>query len=152
MGAVGLVGEVAVFSERRLVRPDLSSEAHFGLDWAFELRLQPAIFLDVVVGVSGRHSPGASGIYLADGRALLGFDYALSMLLAFDGRLRLNAEGKVELSREGYHVRAGVFGRATEAIELGLGVLVVSGDAATYTLPALYRETSHVWLEVVWAF
>lgn len=152
LGALGVVGEVAAFSQRRLVREDGTNERHFGVDWALELRLQPAIFLDLVVGFSGRHHPGASGAFLSEARDLVGFDYSLSMLLAFDGRLRLHAEGRAELTRVGHHVRLGLHGRASDAVELGLGVLYVSGPESGLGLPSLYRETSHGWLEVVFVF
>ncbi len=152
LGALGVVGEVALFSERRLVRPDGRSEAHFGLDWALEVRLQPAIFLDLVAGLSGRHTPEASGLYLDLARDLLAFDYALTLLLAFDGRLRLDAEGRVELTRPGQRVRLGLHGRASDSVELGLGLTLSAGAADSLSLPALYRETSHGWLELVFVF
>ena len=152
LGALGLVGEVALLSERRMVRADASSEGHFGLDWALELRLQPAIFLDLVAGLSGRHAPGASGVFLELAPDLVSFDFALTLLLAFDGRLKLHAEGHVELSRMGHASRVGLHGRLSDAVELGLGLALSDGDGDRLGLPALFRETSHAWLELVFVF
>lgn len=152
LGALGVVGEVAALSERRMVRADGTSEAHFGLDWALELRLQPVIFLDLVAGVSGRHAPGASGVFLELAPDLLSFDYALTLLLAFDGRLKLHAEGHVELSRFGHATRLGLHARVSDAVELGLGLALSDGDQDRFGLPALFRETSHGWLELVFVF
>lgn len=152
LGALGVVGEVAFLSERRMVRADATSEGHFGLDWALELRLQPAIFLDLVAGVSGRHAGGASGVFLELAPDLLSFDYALTLLLAFDGRLKLHAEGHVELSRFGHATRLGLHARVSDAVELGLGLALSDGEKDRFGLPALFRETSHGWLELVFVF
>lgn len=152
LGALGVVGEVALFSERRMVRADGTNEGHFGLDWALELRVQPAIFLDLVAGLSGRHAPGASGVFLELAPDLLSFDYALTLLLAFDGRLKLHAEGHVELSRFGHATRVGMHARVSDAVELSLGLALSDGAEDRYGLPALFRETSHAWLELVFVF
>jgi hypothetical protein len=80
------------------------------------------------------------------------FDFALTLLLAFDGRLKLHAEGHVELSRMGHASRVGLHGRLSDAVELGLGLALSDGDGDRLGLPALFRETSHAWLELVFVF
>jgi len=158
LGPVRLTAEGAMLVDRRVWRgsgaddPDLVSERHLGIDWAFELQTAPTVYFDVVAGLGGRHLPGAGGRFLGAGPDEVWFDLRLELLLAFDGLLRLDTELRVEILRQSHHVMSGLAVRATEDFQLTLGVLVFGGDAESGGLSALYQATSHAWLEAVFAF
>ncbi len=158
LGPVRLTAEGAMLVDRRVWRPDgvdspdPVSEHHLGIDWAFELQTAPTVYFDVVAGLGGRHLPGASGRFLGAGPDEVWFDLRLELLLAFDGLLRLDTELRFELLRVSHHVMSGLAVRATEDFQLTLGVLVFGGEAESGGLSALYRATSHAWLEAVFAF
>jgi len=100
----------------------------------------PTIFLDGELGVRARH--------VGEQVDALELFFRLELLMAFDGVLRLDAEGHIGLGYDDQQLAAALVVRASARAEVALGVDVFGGNGVDGGLGALYDATDQLWARV----
>ena len=106
------------------------------------------------VGLEGAHALGLRDdpILRYEGPDDLWLRAALGLMLAWDGRLRLDAELCYGLLRDDWWVSASLGLRVTEGLELSAGVALFEGEPIDVGLGALYDDRDEVWLRAALTF
>lgn len=148
LGPMRWAAESALLVRHRLFDHALAERHDELVRWALQLAWTPAIFLDLVVELEGAHALAAAAPTWHEGPDDLWLRSRLGLMLAFDGVLRLDAESRVGLRRDDWWVRIALAVRASEIVELGLGLTLFGGAPLDLGLGALYDDADHVWLRL----
>jgi len=168
-GPVRWAAEAAFILDQRHYLGAEQVAARPTIRWAFDAAIEPAIFLELTVGLEGAHVLGAAAERTDfEGPDDLSLRARMALLLAYDGVLRLDVDARVGVLRDDWWVTPAFTLRASSSLSLGLGLsafggssggdpldlgLASSGSPRRYGgLGALYDRADQLWLRAVWTF
>ncbi|MCC6624731.1 MAG: hypothetical protein IT385_26005 [Deltaproteobacteria bacterium] len=112
----------------------------------------PTIFLELEVHLRLLHALGAEGRWLGGGPRDLDLAGRVGLLLAWDGVLRLDVEGRVGLMRPDGDLALALALRASPRDEVALGLTIFEGAAVAAGRGALYDADDALWVRWIRAW
>lgn len=148
-----VLGELALFLDQHLwAVADLAPVTAPLARWELDLGWTPAPFFELTVGLEGAHTLRAAPATWLEGPGDLWLRARLSLMLAYDGVVRLDGETRVGLRRDDHWLSLALVVRATKALELALGWQRFDGDPLDGGLGALYDGADEAWMRTSLGF
>lgn len=148
---LGIAAEAALSLEERLFDRELEARPHTLVRWAAQVGLRLAPILDLALELEGAHAPTSNAPTWHHGPDDLWLRSRLTLLLAFDGIVRLDASTRIGLLRDDWWVTAGLSLRLTSEVGVSSGVAFFGGDPLDLGLGALYERSDHAWLRLTYS-
>ena len=148
-----ILGELALFLDQHLwTVAELTPVAAPLGRWELDIGWAPAVFFDLIIGLEGAHLLRAGRATWLEGPGDLWLRARLSLMLAFDGVVRLDGEARVGLARDDHWMSLALAARVTRTLEIALGLQRFGGDPLDGGLAALYDRADELWLRTSFSF
>jgi len=147
--------DLALASARTAWTPELRWLTRPALEGVVSVAASPHIAVDVELGARAVHAFDVADRqtrWLGAGPDDVELFLRLGLLLAFDGVLRLDAEGRLGLARPDGDVELALALRASSADEVALGLTIFEGRAVAVGRGALYDGDDELWIRWVRSF